>query len=305
MSVYDKEVACTTAKEFIDTFLGDTVFKPESIFDISEKTISHYIFRGQSNASESLTASVFRKNASFDDYTPQPPRKSLDDIKDYLFSHTHAEARSIHLFLEAADKVGLETPLDYTIHSKDGMYFVKSEMLNENKQYPSPEYYSSMALAQHHGIPTRLLDWSFSPLVAAFFAAYGAIKRGLGEAEIVVFCLRTTLIDDLKSLDLITVPSSKNDFLRAQKGAFLLIKNANLYYSNNNHWPSVEDIIADERKPYIDYMLPVFIKITLPGTEAKELLNLLYRLGISELSLMPSFHSAAKYFKYKKSILGV
>jgi len=95
------------------------------------------------------------------------------------------------LFRGHSDKDSLSYPLLPKIHRKEysdkekyrelhlaGSFYVKAKALMQNAPR-SKDYLFWITRMQHYGLPTRLLDWTKSLLVALFFAVKNERKHGI------------------------------------------------------------------------------------------------------------------------------
>ena len=267
-----------------------------------------WIFRGQGDASWKLIPTALRTD-------PVPEWRVQDKLHSGLWptnkEQAIAEFEVVRLLAHFLDAQGISFPgKDPILRTRESRQFRPWQKFDDELfQYPLEHYLPLFAIAQHHGIPTRLLDWSESAWTAAYFAAVhwsrGSVQGIFGK-ELGVWALRRSFLLHYEyiqncTIELVTAPWATTPNLRAQKGYFTvdrpivprddpprvesfdemikaLAREAFLWSADENARPS----------------MPLMIHLKLPVIQAKRLLRLLYSHGVSGVTLFPGYDGAAR-----------
>src|SRR5215472_13336883 len=161
------EVHAANAEAFLDLLMPH---RSGPLWDRSDA--EGWIFRGQSNADWDLTPSALRvrnalgkqpftkfKAAQIEELPPASLKEQIDHEEAFVLDF--AGEASIAGYEIPGDRPELRAP-ELAVRQHGG------------REFPPLAHRWIYALAQHYLVPTRLLDWTSRPLVAAYFAAQEA-----------------------------------------------------------------------------------------------------------------------------------
>ncbi|MGZ4963987.1 MAG: FRG domain-containing protein, partial [Limisphaerales bacterium] len=155
-----------------------------------------------------------------------------------------------------------------------------------------------LALAQHHGLPTRLLDWTYSPLAALWFSVRKPPKLKNGKlCDGVLWVLKSSPEDFLK------FPTRKSPYLPGRTRVFRprtitrrIMAQSGVFTCHQR--TAAGTFIRLESNSFFKTRL---VKVPITASSFRKLREELMAIGVSSVSLFPDLdglaaHLSRRYF---------
>lgn len=244
--------------------------------------VEDFVFRGQADARWGLVPTILRPKS----YTPVISKGEGVDTREMVFF----ELSVLNRFVKHCDAVGIPIPNDSQNFRKKYLSPDAATLYQKEPwPWPDPEVLDLMAMAQHHGVPTRLLDWTTRAYTSAYFAASSAVSdfaRWQPGDRLAIWALDRIALGVHSDIVLHHSPGAISRHLAAQGGLFTVHPLSRERHAKFNV-TSLESLLKD-----IEYS--PFLKLTLPVYESVQLLNICSRAGFDAATIFPSADGAGK-----------